>query len=284
MSLILTIFVIGIMWINYPLTADALPVSLSPNVVLNLNSSVMKQENEIWKDVIGYEGRYQVSSFGNVRSLDMRVRHVCRDGSESHRVIKGRVFKKCYQTNGYEIVVFSVKNKHKTRTVHQLVAESFLKHKRNGICGIVVNHIDFDKKNNNLGNLELVTQRKNSNQKHIPSTSEHVGVSWDKRKHKWASQIVFNKKTILLGLFNDELEASAYYLNALKSISDGIKIKRKPTSKTSIYKGVYLNKNNNKWHASIMIKGKKEHLGYFNIEYDAHMSYQNRLKENKQKS
>ena len=66
MRIILTAFAAWIMWINYPQTADALPVSISTNVVHNLNSSVMNQE-EIWKDMVGYEGLYQVSDFGSFR-------------------------------------------------------------------------------------------------------------------------------------------------------------------------------------------------------------------------
>lgn len=78
-------------------------------------------------------------------------------------------------------VSLSRDGKAKTITVHKLVAYAFLNHKS---CGykLVVNHIDTNPKNNNVTNLEIVTTRENSNQKHIKSSSKYVGVSWQKNR------------------------------------------------------------------------------------------------------
>ena len=83
---------------------------------------------------------------------------------------------------------------------------------------MVVNHIDLNKKNNNLSNLEIVSNRENSNRKHLKSSSNYTGVSWDKNKRKWQSQIKINNKNIFLGRFNNELEASNAYQKELNKL------------------------------------------------------------------
>ena len=158
---------------------------------------------EIWKDVIDFEGYYQISNLGRVKSL---------------RCSKEMILKGGVNDNGYKFVVISNKGKSKLKKIHQLVAEAFLKHKTCGMS-IVVNHIDFDKKNNNSDNLELVSNRENTNQKHLKSTSKYVGVSWVKRDNKWRSDINVNRKTKYLGTFNNELDASKAYEQALSEIN-----------------------------------------------------------------
>ena len=96
-------------------------------------------ESEIWKDVAGYEGFYQVSNKGNVRSVDRG--HIRR----------GRVLKQGYNTGGYPQVSLSKNGKSKTKTVHRLVAEAFLPNP-NGLPQ--VGRRDEDKDNNNVENLE----------------------------------------------------------------------------------------------------------------------------------
>ncbi len=157
---------------------------------------------EIYKDVIGYEGIYQVSNLGNVKSVKFN---------------KEKVLKLCKNTNGYLVVCLYNNNIAKTKKVHQLVAESFLNHK---VCGmeLVVNHIDFNKVNNELNNIEIVSSRENSNKKHLKSSSKYIGVYWHKRDNKWYSSIYFNGKPKHLGYFNTESEAIKAYELALKNI------------------------------------------------------------------
>jgi hypothetical protein len=158
---------------------------------------------EIYKDVIGYEGIYQVSNLGNVKSLKFN---------------KERVLKPSKDSKGYLSINLSLNGVFKMRNIHQLVAESFLNHKR---CGykLVVNHLDFNKTNNNLNNLELVTARENCNKKHLKSSSKYTGVYWNKNANKWNSRITLNGKLKHLGLFTDELEASKSYQKELLNIS-----------------------------------------------------------------
>ena len=160
---------------------------------------------EIWKDVIGFEGYYKISSIGNVKSLNYN-----KSGNPGN-------LKKSDSGKGYELVVLSNDSKRSTKRVHQLVAESFLGHKRCGMK-LVVNHIDFNRKNNKVENLEIITNRENVSQKHFKSSSTYTGVSWNKRSKKWASYIHINGFQIHLGYHDDEFDAHKAYQEKLKEI------------------------------------------------------------------
>ena len=106
----------------------------------------------IWKDVIGYEGSYQVSDTGLVKSLERK--------DTIGRVVRERILRAGVNERGYEVVALRRGGKSNTRKVHQLVAESFLNHKRCGLK-IVVDHIDHNKLNNKAENLQLLTKGEN---------------------------------------------------------------------------------------------------------------------------
>ena len=161
---------------------------------------------EIFKDIPNYEGLYQVSNLGNVKSLT-------RKGCLNDRILKPNT-----DDGGYLKVNLRKDNKTKTRKIHQLVAEAFLGHTPCGIK-LVVNHKNFIRQDNRVENLEIVTSRQNSDQKHLKSSSEYTGVSWAKDKNKWASMISINGKQKNLGYFACELKAAYAYqteLNKLK--------------------------------------------------------------------
>lgn len=110
---------------------------------------------EIWKDVPGYESRYQVSNIGRVKSKDMVVRTCGRGGKgETTRIMKGRLLNLC-RTRQYDRVSIT-KNKH--QFVHCFVALAFIPNPNNYP---VVNHIDGNKKNNHVDNLEWCTNEQN---------------------------------------------------------------------------------------------------------------------------
>lgn len=171
--------------------------------------------NEIWKDVINYEGFYIVSNLGNVKSLD----RITISKAKSKRFVKGKKLKLPKDSKGYPVVSLSKKGNVKVRKVHQLVAESFLKHNRKN-RDLIINHIDFNPSNNKLINLELVTYRENGNKKHLNSSSKYTGVMWHKRLNKWYSSIHHNGKTKYLGVYVDEIEASKSYQKELLTIKN----------------------------------------------------------------
>lgn len=153
---------------------------------------------EIWKEVKGFEGLYEVSNYGNVKSLRMN-----------------RNLVPILKTTGYLQVGLAKYGVVKRTTIHLIVVGSFLNHKPNGYK-IVVNHIDLDKTNNKLGNLEIVPARTNCNLKHVPHTSRYTGVHWHNRDKKWRAQIYINSKVKWLGHFNTEIEASNAYEKYIK--------------------------------------------------------------------
>lgn len=93
---------------------------------------------EIWKDIPNYEGIYQVSNFGNVRNKDKKLNF--------------------FDNKGYLVVDLSKNNIRKHYRVHRLVADVFIENPYNKK---EVNHIDGNKHNNNVYNLEFVTSREN---------------------------------------------------------------------------------------------------------------------------
>lgn len=111
---------------------------------------------EEWRDVIGYEGLYQVSNLGRVRSLD---RYACCKNN-SQRLIKGRVLAFDYDKDGYPRVCLSNNGKHITVQVHRLVAQAFLPNPDNLPC---INHKDECITNNRVDNLEWCTYKYNNN-------------------------------------------------------------------------------------------------------------------------
>ena len=169
---------------------------------------------EIWKDIPNYEGYYQVSNLGRVRKYNTKkLRSLFDEKEELFKIHKQRV-----NRHGYYIITLRKLKEIKTFKVHKLVAMAFLNHTP---CGMekVVNHINFNRLDNRLENLEIVSNRENSNQKHIKSTSIYTGVHWDSRKNKWSSVIHINNKNIFLGLFTDEIEAAKIYEKALNNTS-----------------------------------------------------------------
>lgn len=104
---------------------------------------------EIWKWIDGYENMYQVSNLGRVRSVDRYV--YCEVSPNKLQHIFGKVLKQGTNHKGYPIVYLSKDGKQKTITVHRLVAKAFIE---NPLNLPQVNHIDGDKTNNQVDNLE----------------------------------------------------------------------------------------------------------------------------------
>lgn len=110
---------------------------------------------EEWLPVPGYENLYEVSNLGRVRSLDRYVNH---RGSDSLRLVKGKVLKPVYDSDGYVVASIRDGNRSKLKKVHRLVAEVFIK---NDNHLPQVNHKNGDKTDNRVTNLEWCSCKDN---------------------------------------------------------------------------------------------------------------------------
>lgn len=109
---------------------------------------------EIWASVVGYEGLYEVSTLGQVRSVTKYQRGVSKGGKETHRLVPGKVIKQ-RDNNGYRrIDLYNGRGVAKRYFVHRLVAEAFIPNPNNYPQ---INHKDENKSNNSADNLEWCT-------------------------------------------------------------------------------------------------------------------------------
>lgn len=116
-------------------------------------------KKEIWKDIKNYEGYYQVSNLGRIKSVDRYINQY-NGYNYSTRIYKGKILKFSIGTRGYLKVVLQKERKVKTYNVHRLVAEAFIPNPNNLPQ---VNHIDENKLNNNINNLEWCSSKYNIN-------------------------------------------------------------------------------------------------------------------------
>lgn len=110
----------------------------------------------------GYEGLYQVSNLGRIKSLDRRVKDNAR---ERYQNLKGKQLKFTDNGRGYQLVFLTKKSKRINKYVHRLVAETFIPNPNNLP---EVNHKDLNKSNNCIDNLEWITNA--DNKKHYQKT------------------------------------------------------------------------------------------------------------------
>jgi len=211
---------------------------------------------EIYKYIKGYPD-YKVSNLGNVKSY-------------KHGKVK--ILKNNKSCGGYLAVGLCKQGKSQTILVHKLVAIEFLNHIPN-FFEIVIDHIDNNKLNNKLDNLQLITHRENTSKDRKNYSSKYTGVSWHKLKSKWRSDIRIKGKTIRLGLFETEKEASDKYKLALLNIDNIYSVIKKPVF-SSKYKGVYWEKRSDKWLSRITIDGKVKQVGIFTNELEAYKARQ----------
>lgn len=125
------------------------------------------REQEFWKDIEGFNEKYQVSNFGRVRSIDMTV--VRKDGATYQQ--KGRILSQADNGNGYQHVGLSMRGKQKYFGVHILVAKAFIPNPYNKP---EVGHKDETRDNNRADNLEWVTSKENCN---MPKRMERLKIA-----------------------------------------------------------------------------------------------------------
>jgi hypothetical protein len=181
---------------------------------------------EVWKDIQDYEGLYQVSNLGRIKSLP-------RNGT----INSNRILKQFIKNSGYCCVILSKNNMTVCKTVHRMVAQAFL---NNPNCYPVINHKDENKLNNNVNNLEWCTQKYNINygvcREKMSKNHSHKG-----RKGKPINQ--FDKDMNLINTFKSITEAGEKLKINYKNICMCCKGQRKTA-------GNYI------WEYAILKKGR----------------------------
>lgn len=131
--------------------------------------------NEIWKDIKSYEGYYQISNFGKVRSVGRYV-----NSSKGRRFVSTKEILPFDNGKGYLLVCLRKYGKRKNYYVHRLVAQHFL---NNWDDCLVVDHIDYNRKNNSVTNLRVITQLDNIRHSSVNMHKPHK--SWNGNKEKY---------------------------------------------------------------------------------------------------
>lgn len=147
--------------------------------------------NELWIDIQGYEGKYQVSNLGNVRSTDRYYKQANFKSGICEHLYKGKILKPFYTKWGYKRIGLSKDGKVKYYCIHKLVAEAFLPNPENKRQ---VNHINGIKDDNRLENLEWCTQRENNI--HAYKTGLNKGTKGISYKNRCLKAIEYNNQII----------------------------------------------------------------------------------------
>lgn len=169
---------------------------------------------EQFKPIRNYEGLYEISNWGNIRTLLYSKKlgdppHLLRTASNSHGYVCGILTKDKIPTSF---------------KIHHLVWDHFGDKPRNG-HKLQIDHIDGNKTNNFIGNLRLLSNRDNITAWHRKNRLNKIptGVQFIKDINKYQSRICINYKFISLGYYDNINDASLAYQNKLKSINKGAK-------------------------------------------------------------
>lgn len=173
--------------------------------------------NEIWKDIYGFEGYYQVSNIGRIKSLERKV----SAKNNSTKVVKERILKPALDRRGYLFVVLHKNSVPKTIKIHILVFDAFSKQKRNG-RKLQVDHKNGIKTNNWFTNLQLLTNRENISKSWLNRKDSGLptGVYKQTHQNKYFSSINYNGSIKYLGNYSTPSLASRAYQKALRGLAE----------------------------------------------------------------
>ncbi len=171
--------------------------------------------NEIWKDIAGYEGMYQISNLGNIKTLQRYV----KNGKKTVKLHKEKLLIPGENELGYKSIGLHKDGIVKYVKVHKLVWMAFGCAERTS--DLVIDHINNNHQDNRAENLQLLTPRQNSTKAALTrknKTSKYTGVSKNCESGKWQAFIRIKGKNKNLGSYGCELTASLAYQTALNNL------------------------------------------------------------------
>lgn len=227
---------------------------------------------EEWRDIPDYEGLYQVSDLGRVKSLERFSQ------GKVKRTLQETILKTPLNSYGYPSLSLRKNNHNKNSTVHRIIAVSFLGVTKDtiGVC----DHIDNNRKNNKLSNLQIISSRLNC-KKDAKNKNNYNGVK--KCGDKFCANIKLNGKNLSLGTFDSPFNAYEKYEEAFNLLERGSDISHLVKIQLGLLntKGVVF--NSNKFVARLSVDGKKMNLGAFSTLKEASDRYKLALKLKKEK-
>ena len=170
-------------------------------------------QQEEWRDIPNYVGRYQLSTLSRVKSLE----RFCKHAYGGNKKVKEKILAQSVSYDKYLAIRLVNQNGGKTFNIHSLMAIVFLGHIP---CG---HYLEADHKNNNpfdnrLENIQIITHRINSTKDKKKSSSEYTNVFYREKYNTWRSCIKVKTKAIEIGAFKDEHVAGKASLLALENI------------------------------------------------------------------
>lgn len=153
----------------------------------------MKHKNEIWKDIPGFEGAYMISSHGKLKSFKTTS--------------GGYILRNNNSKGGYLSVILRYKSKKRHTRIHRLVAEAFIPNPENKR---EVNHIDCNKQNNRVENLEWATRKENEFHARLHNKNILAGMNNYNKYIKPKKIVQLSMDGEILNIFNNGNEASLF--------------------------------------------------------------------------
>jgi hypothetical protein len=220
-------------------------------------------EAEEWRSVKDFEGLYEVSNLGRVRSLD----RIVTDRLGRNLPFKGKVISPA-NVSGYCQVLLTNQDFKKYKKVHRLVAEAFLE---NPLEYDQINHIDSDKSNNNVSNLEWCNGRQNCTHK-VENSGKTLPVGVAFFRGKFTATFTLKQVIYHLGTFNKQKDAEELYKNTLANYLEKGIIPKKGVDRKRYcnYKGVYYSQSSGKYYSQCLIKGDRHSSQMFSTEDEAY--------------
>ena len=172
-------------------------------------------EEEIWKDITDYEGLYQISSLGRVKSLE----RVTTKGNGFDYNVK-EIIMVTSKRNGYLNIKLCKNSVYKRFDIHRLVALHFIKNDKDIKTHNYVNHKKAGNTENNIyTNLEWTNNRENTSHGFLNKnfTSRFIGVSWEATHKKFRCRIQINGKQESIGESINEIDVAEVYLEFCKN-------------------------------------------------------------------